>query len=156
MDNFNQNNVNYQQQGFQQQGNPQGYQQSNYQQQGYQQNNVQMNKGNIGGTQPLRGWSWGAFMFNIAWGIGNRCYLPLLCLIPGFNIIWIFFCGAKGHEWAMNSGLFKTVEEYNAAQYTWDRAGKIMFFVMLAFWLIWFLMFGAIMGAVFSAIGNMY
>lgn len=36
-------------------------------------------------------------MMNIMWGIGNKSYLTLLCLIPLFNIIWIFVCGAKGN-----------------------------------------------------------
>ncbi|MGL5898500.1 MAG: ribonuclease G, partial [Lactobacillaceae bacterium] len=30
----------------------------------------------------VKGWNWGAFMYNIFWGIGNKTYLPLLCLIP--------------------------------------------------------------------------
>lgn len=30
--------------------------------------------------QPKLGWNWGAFMFNWIWGVGNRCYLPLLSL----------------------------------------------------------------------------
>ena len=43
----------------------------------------------------IKKWNWGAFMMNIMWGIGNKSYLTLLCLIPLFNIIWIFVCGAK-------------------------------------------------------------
>ena len=50
--------------------------------------------------QEIKNWNWGAFMFNIAWGIGNNSYLTLLCLIPLFNLVWIFICGAKGNEWA--------------------------------------------------------
>ena len=145
MDNY--NNQNYGNQGY---GNP------NYQQQNYQQQNVQMNKGYSNPTQPIRGWSWGAFMFNVAWGIGNKCYLPLLCFVPVLNIIWIFICGAKGHEWAMNSGTFRTVEEYNATMSTWDRAGKIMFFVSLAIAVIWVLIFSVLMGSVFSALSSLH
>lgn len=37
--------------------------------------------------EEVKGWNWGAFMYNIFWGIGNRTYLPLLCLIPFFNIV---------------------------------------------------------------------
>lgn len=33
----------------------------------------------------VRSWNWGAFMFNLFWGIGNRSYLPLLCLIQSYN-----------------------------------------------------------------------
>ena len=28
--------------------------------------------------QEVKGWNWGAFMFNVMWGIGNKTYLPLL------------------------------------------------------------------------------
>ena len=76
MDNYNNFNNNGYQQGYPQQNS--GYGQAP--QQGYN-----MNK-----TQPISGWSWGAFMFNVAWGIGNKCYLPLLCFVPVLNIIWIF------------------------------------------------------------------
>lgn len=48
----------------------------------------------------IKGWNWGAFMFNFIWGIGNKTYLPLLCLIPIFNIFWIFVVGFKGNTWA--------------------------------------------------------
>ena len=32
--------------------------------------------------QPVRGWSWGAFMFNIPFGFGNKAYLTLLTIAP--------------------------------------------------------------------------
>lgn len=116
-----------------------GYQQQNYQQTGYQQQNYQQNdylnypqskpQGNMnsGSVTPKTGWSWGAAFLSIWWGIGNGCYLPLLGLLPILNIFWWIVCGLKGHQWAMNSGMFRTVEEYNAAQKTWDRAGFVMF-----------------------------
>ena len=37
--------------------------------------------------QPKLGWNWGAFMFNWIWGVGNRCYLPLLSLVPFVGFI---------------------------------------------------------------------
>ena len=43
----------------------------------------------------IKKWNWGAFMMNIMWGIGNKSYLTLLCLIPLFNIVWIFICERK-------------------------------------------------------------
>ena len=142
MDNYNNFNNNGYQQGYPQQNS--GYGQAP--QQGYN-----MNK-----TQPISGWSWGAFMFNMIWGLGNKCYLPLLCFVPVLNIIWIFICGAKGHEWAMNSGTFRTVEEYNAAMSTWDRAGKIVFFVYLIFMVLWIVLFGTIMGSVMTGLSEYF
>ena len=49
--------------------------------------------------QPKLGWNWGAFMFNWIWGVGNRCYLPLLSLVPFVGFIWAFVCGACGNKW---------------------------------------------------------
>lgn len=71
----------------------------------------------------IKGWNWGAFAFNIFWGIGNKTYLPLLCLIPFFNLIWMFVCGFKGNEWAWKDGKYTSVEEFKLTQKTWNRAG---------------------------------
>ena len=82
-------------------------------------------------TVPLeiRRWNWGAFMFNFIWGIGNKTYLPLFILIPFFNIVWVFVCGAKGNEWAWKAGEYKSVDEFNMVQATWNRAGLVAFIV---------------------------
>ena len=79
----------------------------------------------------VKKWNWGAFMYNILWGIGNRSYLPLLCLIPLFNIIWIFVCGAKGNSWAWKKGNFESVDEFMKIQNTWSRAGLFSFILTM-------------------------
>ncbi|MCH4167877.1 MAG: ribonuclease G [Streptococcaceae bacterium] len=81
----------------------------------------------------LKKWNWGAFALNIYWGIGNKTYLPLLCLIPFFNIVWIFVCGAKGNEWAWRDGGYTDdeFETFKKVQETWNRAGLIMFIIQL-------------------------
>lgn len=79
----------------------------------------------------VKKWNWGAFTFNIFWGIGNKTYLPLLCFIPYFNLIWIFVCGFKGNEWAWKSGKFNNVEDFLAVQETWNRAGFVSFIITL-------------------------
>ena len=98
-------------------------------------------------------------MFSIMWGIANGTYLPLLCLIPVFNFFWIFVCGAKGNEWALESGMWKTTEEFNAVQKSWNRAGKVAFWIMLGYIALWIIIFvlniflaliGAIGGAIFN------
>lgn len=81
----------------------------------------------------IKGWSWGAFMYNIFWGIGNKTYLPLLCLIPIFNIVWVFVCGFKGNEWAWEKGDYKDVETFKAVQATWNRAGFVQFIISIIF-----------------------
>jgi len=79
----------------------------------------------------IKKWNWGAFSFNIIWGIGNHAYLTLLCLVPLLNIVWIFICGANGNKWAWQSGQFKNVEEFLAVQKTWNRAGLFMFIIQV-------------------------
>ena len=74
--------------------------------------------------EELKKWNWGAFSLNIIWGIGNRTYLPLLCLIPFFNLIWIFICGAKGNQWAWQDGDYKDVETFKKVQATWECNAK--------------------------------
>lgn len=129
-----------------------GSQNDNMNNQGYAPQNPQGYTPQNMGTQPIRGWCWGAFMYNWIWGIAHKCYLPLICLIPGLGFIWLFVCGAKGHEWAMNSGMFRTVEEYNASMTTWNRAGKFAFIFYIIFFILYFIIFFGIFGmALFSA-----
>nr|WP_057788263.1 hypothetical protein [Weissella minor] len=78
-------------------------------------------------------------MYHIFWGIGNNSYLPLLCFIPIFNIIWIFVCGAKGNEWAWKKGDYKDVETFIAVQKTWNRAGIAQFIFLVISLILYFL-----------------
>ncbi|KMT22552.1 hypothetical protein [Clostridium cylindrosporum] len=95
----------------------------------------------------VKGWNWGAFYFNIWWGIGNKSYLPLLCLIPFFNVIWIFVCGAKGNSWAWKTGEFKDVETFLAVQKTWNRAGLVGFIISVVFLVLYVLFLGSIISS---------
>lgn len=79
--------------------------------------------------EEIRGWNWGAFIYNIFWGIGNKTYLPLLCLIPVFNLVWIFVCGFKGNEWAWQKGDYQDVDTFKAVQATWNRVGLVQFII---------------------------
>jgi len=98
----------------------------------------------------VKGWNWGAFMYNIFWGIGNKTYLPLLCLIPGFNFIWMFVCDFKGNEWAWQKGDYKDVETFKAVQATWNRAGIVQFIIGIAFIALYFLFIGAIITSILN------
>lgn len=101
--------------------------------------------------QEIKGWNWGAFMYNIFWGIGNKTYLPLLTLIPIFNIVWIFVVGFKGNEWAWQKGDYKDVEIFKAVQNTWNRAGLINFILSIAVLIIYFFFFFTVFSNLISS-----
>ncbi|MDR2163396.1 MAG: hypothetical protein LBO70_05575 [Clostridiales Family XIII bacterium] len=84
----------------------------------------------------VRRWNWGAFMLNWIWGCGNGAYLTLLCLIPVFNIVWVFVCGARGNVWAWKSGKFKDLGTFLTTQRTWNIAGIICFCIFIVYLLI--------------------
>ncbi|MDR3072138.1 MAG: hypothetical protein LBU41_01455 [Clostridiales Family XIII bacterium] len=77
-------------------------------------------------------WNWGAFMYTYIWGVGNRAYLTLLCLVPLLNLVWPFVCGALGNQWAWKSGHFKDLKTFEATQETWNRAGFVAFLIAIA------------------------
>lgn len=88
----------------------------------------------------IKSWNWGAFMFNIFWGIGNNTYLPLICLIPFVNIIWVFICGAKGNEWAWKKGNYTDVETFLKVQKTWNKAGITSFILAILGIILYFIL----------------
>ncbi|NFG27414.1 ribonuclease G [Clostridium botulinum] len=100
--------------------------------------------------QEIKKWNWGAFMLNIFWGIGNNSYLPLLCLIPFFNIIWIFVCGAKGNKWAWKKGTYSSVEEFLLVQKTWNKAGLAYFVFTFIIILLYIFVFSALIAGLSS------
>lgn len=99
---------------------------------------------------PIKGWNWGAFMFNWLWGIGNGTYWPLFTFVPLLSIIWPFVCAIKGNEWAYESGQFKTVSEFNAVQKSWNKAGFVSFLVTAAFFVIFIGFYGILIASVLS------
>ncbi len=103
----------------------------------------------------LNKWNWGAFVYNIMWGIGHKVYLPLLCLIPFFGIVWVFICGAKGNQWLWESGQFSTTTELLNSQKSWNRAGFVGFFIFIGLIVLEFLVFIPILSAL-GAAGTSY
>ncbi len=94
--------------------------------------------------QTVKGWNWGAFMYSIFWGIGNKTYLPLLTLIPIFNIVWVFVVGFKGNEWAWQKGDYQDVETFKAVQATWNRAGLVQFIVAIVIFVLYMFVFASL------------
>ena len=74
----------------------------------------------------IKGWSWGAFLFNWIWAIGNKTWIGLLCLIPYVNLVMMFFLGFKGREWAWQNKRWDSVEHFNRVQKRWSFWGVIL------------------------------
>ncbi|EKT53060.1 hypothetical protein [Providencia sneebia] len=98
--------------------------------------------------QEIKRWNWGAFVFNIIWGFGNKSFLPLLMLIPIFNVVWMFVCGFKGNEWAWKNGDYDSPETFMKVQETWNRAGLVYFIIMIISAFLFFLLFSSTLMAV--------
>lgn len=98
----------------------------------------------------VKGWNWGAFMFSYIWGIANKTYLPLLVLIPFFNIVWVFIVGFKGNGWAWQKGDYKDVETFKAVQSTWNRAGIVQFILTIAIFVLYFALFASVLNSLLS------
>lgn len=71
----------------------------------------------------IKGWSWGAFLWNWIWAIFNNTWIGLLALIPGVNLVMIFVLGAKGREWAWKNKKWDSVEHFNRVQRNWSLWG---------------------------------
>ncbi|RRK09876.1 ribonuclease G [Lactiplantibacillus garii] len=98
----------------------------------------------------VKGWNWGAFMFSFIWGIGNKTYLPLLTLIPVFNIVWVFVVGFKGNGWAWQKGNYQDVETFKAVQATWNRAGIVQFIIAILIVVLYFTVIATALTALFG------
>ncbi len=136
---------------------PQGYNQPPH----YQQQNSQQQYGYNPAPQyqyppapvppSINKWNWGAFLFMPFWGWGNKVMLPFYiwlgyialsfvgAAVPvissatsiGYFVAIIIF-GVKGNEMAWRTGNFRTIEEFETTQRTWNKAGKYSFFISIA------------------------
>ena len=139
------------QQYYQQQAQYQQPQQTQYQQQYYQQTQAQQYQQYYQQPQAAAPvaqgkWNWGAFFYNIVFGVGCHAGLCWLMLIPVFNVVWIFVCGAKGEQWAWDSGKFGSEIEWRAAMKTWNRAG-ILQLILVAISIVLSIVFAASLAA---------
>ena len=69
----------------------------------------------------VKGWSWGAFLLNWIWAIGNRTWIGLLALIPYINLIVAIWLGFKGREMAWKNKQWDSVEHFNRVQKKWSQ-----------------------------------
>lgn len=79
----------------------------------------------------VKGWSWGAFLLNWIWAIGNKTWIGFLVLIPVINIFMVFVLGFKGREWAWKNKTWRDLEHFNQVQRKWNIAGFIVLAIAL-------------------------
>lgn len=77
----------------------------------------------------IKGWSWGAFLLNWIWAIGNKTWIGLLALIPYVNIVMAIILGIKGREWAWRNQQWDSVEHFNRVQRKWSIWGGVLVLV---------------------------
>jgi hypothetical protein len=95
----------------------------------------------VGQTMPqqavpdgVKGWSWGAFLLNWIWAIGNNTWIGLLALIPYVNFPVIIWLGFKGREMAWRNRRWDSVDHFNRVQRTWSQwgVGIALFFLVFS------------------------
>ncbi len=69
----------------------------------------------------VKGWSWGAFLLNWIWAIGNRTWWGLLAIIPYVGIVVALWLGFKGREMAWKNREWHSVEHFNRVQRSWSK-----------------------------------
>ena len=84
----------------------------------------------------IRGWNWGAFLLSWIWGIGNKVWIALLCLLPAIGFIVAIVLGIKGSEWAWRNKKWDSVEHFKRTQRIWGMGGVVL--VVVPFILVLF------------------
>ena len=74
----------------------------------------------------IKGWSWGAFLLNWIWAIGNRTWIGLLCLVPYVGFLMGFYLGVRGRELAWRNKRWDSIEHFNKVQKKWSTWGVIL------------------------------
>lgn len=92
-------------------------------------------------------WSWGAFLMNWIWGLGNSTYIALLMFVPFVNIIMFFVLGAKGNKWAWKNRFWEDEAHFLKTQRNWARAGVIC-------WLAFPLLIGGFVIGIMATFNN--
>lgn len=70
--------------------------------------------------ESVKGWSWGAFMFNWIWALSNRTWIGLFALLPYVGFLMAVALGIKGREWAWRNKKWESVEHFQRVQRRWS------------------------------------
>jgi hypothetical protein len=95
---------------------------------GSSENNSGQGKGIIL-PEGVRGWSWGAFLLNWIWAIGNRTWVGLFAIVPYVGFVVAIVLGIKGREWAWQNKEWESVEQFLAVQKKWAFWGVVLLVV---------------------------
>lgn len=71
--------------------------------------------------EEIKGWSWGGFLWNWIWALGNKTWIGVLGIIPIVNLIISFILGVRGREWAWRNKKWDSVESFNKTQRNWTK-----------------------------------
>lgn len=74
----------------------------------------------------VKGWSWGAFLWNWIWAPFNRTWFGLLALVPYVGVLVVFYLGFKGRELAWRNKRWDSLEHFNRVQRSWSKWGLIL------------------------------
>lgn len=75
-------------------------------------------------------WSWGAFLLNGAWAIGNRTWLGVLALVPVLGLPFWLVLGFRGRAWAWRKGGWRSLEHFNKVQRRWTTWALVLYTVV--------------------------
>lgn len=78
----------------------------------------------------VKGWSWGACLLNWIWGLGNRTWISLLCLVPYVGLVMSLVLGYKGREWAWRNKRWDSLEHFQRVQRLWSIWGIVITVLM--------------------------
>ena len=91
---------------------------------------VEPNTSGMGRGHPIpegvQGWSWGGFLLNWIWAIGNRTWIGLLALVPYVGLVIVIMLGIKGRAWAWQNKKWESVEHFQRVQRLWAIWGVII------------------------------
>lgn len=74
----------------------------------------------------VKGWSWGAFLLNWIWALGNRTWIGLFALFPYVGFIFALVLGFKGREWAWRNKRWESYEHFEKVQKRWSFWGVLL------------------------------
>lgn len=79
----------------------------------------------------VKGWSWGAFLLNWIWALGNKTWWGTLAMVPYLGFLVALYLGFKGRELAWRNNKWASYEAFDAAQKRWSFWGVTITFSIL-------------------------